>query len=130
MRIVLVFLTLFVTACQTNPLGGDVPDRLALQVRTFEDVVRWGNLENMYLFQRIEPGREPQVEEGLGNIRVTGYETSQLSKLGELRWGQTAVIDYVLTDRQVVRQLVDHQVWESADEGKTWQRTTPVPRFN
>ena len=39
------------------------------------------------------------------------------------------MIDYVLTDRQVVRQIVDLQIWESEDNGITWYRTTPVPEF-
>ena len=46
-----------------------------------------------------------------------------------MRWRQTAVIDYVLTDRQIVRQLIDDQYWASDDEGKTWYRANPPPSF-
>ena len=60
---------------------------------------------------------------------MTAYEASPLRKLDEYRYAVTAVIDYVRIDRQVVRQLVDNQVWESDDEGKTWYRSTPVPQF-
>ena len=67
---------------------------------------------------------------------MTGYElTEPLNEIappepGEpWRWRQAAQIDYVLTDRQVVRQLFDLQVWESEDQGTTWYRTTPVPVF-
>ncbi|HPE79915.1 MAG TPA: hypothetical protein PKZ35_07885 [Gammaproteobacteria bacterium] len=107
-----------------------MPDKLSLQTKTFEDVVRWGALEKMYLFLKQDPAQPPvQVQDGLDNVRVTGYESSQLGKISETRWAQTAVIDYVLTDRQVVRQLVDHQLWVSDDEGKTWYRENPVPLF-
>lgn len=126
MRIALLLLTLLLVSCRTNPYT-DVPDKLAAQVKTFEDVVRWGALENMYLFAKVEPGKEAKVQEGLDNVRVTGYESSTLRKVNDMRWAQTAVIDYVLTDRQVVRRLTDNQLWESEDDGKTWYLVTPVP---
>lgn len=130
MRSLTLVLVLLLTACRSNPLY-DAPEQLVLKVRTFEDVVRWGALQKMYLFEKQDPDAEPvTLPEGLDNVRVTSYEVAeQLTKLDDYRWGQTAVIDYVLTDRQVVRQLFDRQVWESGDEGKTWYRTTPVPQF-
>lgn len=122
-------LSLSLTACMTNPYG-EVPERLVLKVRTFEDVVRWGALQKMYLFEKPDPEKPTQIPQGLDNVRVTGYEVaSGLSKVDETRWAQTAVVDYVLADRQVVRQLIDAQVWASDDEGKTWYRANPVPRF-
>lgn len=124
----LIILSLALTACQTNPFA-ETPERLVVQVKTFEDIVRWGVLEKIYLFQR--PGAEEPwpVQEGLANVRVTGYEAGPLSRVSETRWTKSAVIDYVMTDRQVVRQLVDHQVWVSDDEGKTWYRENPPPQF-
>lgn len=126
---ILVVLLLPLAGCLTNP-HGDVPEELVLRVRTFEDVVRWGALQKIYLFQKYPEGAVPQIAEGLDNVRVTGYELAEpLHRLDPLRWRQTAVIDYVLTDRQVVRQLIDPQIWESEDEGQSWYRTTPVPEF-
>jgi hypothetical protein len=115
-------------ACQTNPFT-ETPDRLLLQVRTFEDVVRWGDLRKMYLFQRRDEAESVEIPDGLDNVRVTGFDAGPLNKVSETRWTLSAVIDYVMTDRQVVRQLVDHQVWVSDDEGKTWYRENPPPQF-
>lgn len=129
MRSLFLALVVLLAACQTNPYG-EVPKQLALQVRTFEDVVRWGALQKMYLFEKHDPDKPVTLPEGLDNVRVTSYElAAQLTKIDEMRWGQTAVIDYVLTDRQVVRQVTDRQIWVSDDEGKTWYRVTPVPQF-
>lgn len=129
MRSLFLVVPLLLAACQTNPFS-EVPEHLVAQVQTFEDVVRWGALQKMRLFEKQEPGSEPRPPaEDLDNVRVTSYElAAPLAKLGEQRWGQTAVIDYVLIDRQVVRQVVDRQVWESED-GRHWYRTTPVPQF-
>lgn len=129
MRLLLFALPLLLSACLTNPYG-EVPKELGLKVRAFEDVVRWGALEKMYIFQKREPGQVLQLQDGLDNVRVTSYELgSSIRKVDEGRWVQTAVIDYVLVDRQVVKQLIDHQIWVSDDGGETWFRENPVPRF-
>ena len=130
MRILLI-LCLFIplSACKLIP-ERDMPEQLEGKVKTFEDVVRWGALEKIYFFRKVDPENPPDVQAGLDNIRVTGYEVSvPLSKVDETRWAQSVVIDYVWTDRQVVRQIVDHQVWMTDDEGLTWYRENPVPRF-
>ena len=131
MRLFLLALILpFLVACKTSPYG-DVPKELVSKVRTFEDVVRWGALEKMYLFLDKEEQQQVKVPEGLNNVRVTSYElASPITKLEEGRWSQTAVIDYVLVDRQIVRKVIDQQVWVSDDEdGKIWYRENPVPQF-
>lgn len=123
----LLILPLVLLACRAgNPLD-PVPRKLVLTVSTFEDVVRWGDLRKMYAFAK--PGASMQVQPRLSNVRVTHYEEGQLSELAPWRWGQSVVISYVLKDRQVVRQLLDQQVWVSDDEGKTWFRDTPIPQF-
>ena len=130
MRTLLLLLALSLGGCLSNPYGyGEVPKKLALQVRTFEDVVRWGELENMYLFQKQQEGENYEVAEGLDNVRVTGYDAGGLREVAPNRWAQTAMINYVLVDRQVVRELVDQQIWVSDDDGETWYRENPVPVF-
>jgi hypothetical protein len=129
MRLFLISLLLLLTGCQSNPYG-EVPKELALTVRSFESVVRWGALQKMYVFQNNDPEEVVELQEGLNNVRVTSYElASELREVSEWRWVQTAVIDYVLIDQQVVRQLIDQQVWVSDDAGKTWYRENPVPQF-
>ena len=129
MRYLLLAMTLLSTACMTNRFG-EVPDPLGYQVRAFENVVRWGALEKMYAFTKPNPGKPVEIPDGLGNVRVTSYElANSLAKITPTRWTQTAVIDYVLTDRQIVRQLVDQQFWVSDDEGKSWYRENPPPQF-
>ena len=129
MRLLLSLAALLLAACQSNPFE-ETPDRLLSKVKTFEDVVRWGALEKTYLFEKFDPERPPKVPPGLDNVRVTAYEIGgPLHQINPHRWSQTVVIDYVLTDRQVVRQVIDHQIWVSDDAGKSWYRETPVPQF-
>lgn len=127
--LLLIAAALSLVACQTSAPWDTVPDKLVKQTRTYEAVVRWGELENMYAFYKAGENEQVVIQPGLDRIRVTGYEASPLTQIGELRWGQTAVIDYVLTDRQIVRQITDQQIWASDDKGKTWLRENPVPVF-
>ncbi len=127
--LVLAGLVVGLVGCRSNPMT-DVPAELESRVRTFEDVVRWRPLHKMYGFLKLESDQSVEVQEGLENIRVTSYEVVEpLNAIDPLRWRQVAEIRYVLTDRQVVRQLVDLQVWESEGEDMAWYRTTPVPVF-
>lgn len=130
----LLAIVLLLGACQSSFVKtylnlDEVPKSLQERVKQFEGIVRWGALQKMYVFTKHEPGKPVEIPMDLDNVRVTSYElASDLAPLDPLRWTQTAVIDYVLKDRQVVRQLVDHQVWVS-DEGKNWYRENPPPRF-
>ena len=130
MRILLVIsLLMALSACKLMPQR-EMPAQLEAKVKTFEDVVRWGALEKIYFFRKIDPENPPKIPKGLDNIRVTSYDVSvPLSQVNETRWTQSVAIDYVRIDRQVVRGIVDHQVWVSDDEGETWYRENPVPQF-
>ncbi len=126
-----IALLLLLGACQTPLLNtGGVPKQLKQRTQQFESVVRWGALQKMYIFVKHVSDEPVEIPEGLDNVRVTAYELgSGLAEIEPMRWGQTAVIDYVLVDRQIVRQVVDHQIWVSEDEGKTWYRENPPPQF-
>lgn len=125
--IFLVSLGLF--ACKVPDPYGPVPKALALKVQIYEDVVRWGDLRKAYAFGKISKGQNLTIPQNLDNVRVTHYEATQVKELSPWRWGQTANIAYVLKDRQVVKEILDQQVWMSDDEGKSWYRANPVPAF-
>ena len=129
MRYLLLSIAFLTTACMSNRYG-EIPEQLGYRAEAFGDVVRWGALEKMYVFGKPDGDEPVEIPEGLHNIRVTGYELAQrLTEIEPLRWKQTAVIDYVLTDQQVVRQMVDQQYWVSDDDGKTWYRENPPPQL-
>jgi len=122
---VLLLLALSLAACMaTNPYA-PVPKELALRVRAYEAIARWGDLLKLYAF--VEPGAKVELPPTLGKVRVTHYEAGDMRELPDGRWAQTAVIEYVLTDQQVVRKVIDRQVWHSPDGGKSWFRN-PLPR--
>ena len=129
MRVLICCLLVLLSGCQYL-MRTDLPGDLEFKTSAFEDTVRWGDLSNMYAFLKPDPEQSIEIQPGLDNVRVTATETaSPLAEVNETRWVRTIVIDYVLTDRQVVRQIVDQQVWTTDDEGETWYRDNPVPQF-
>ena len=124
---VLLLLLPILAGCLAGNRRDEVPGPLALATSTYEDVVRWGDMRKMVMFAK--PGEQWPAQPNEGNVRVTGYDASPPKQIAPGVWGSTAVIDYVLVDRQVVHSLVDVQRWASDDEGKTWYRANPPPLF-
>lgn len=128
-KLILAWLAALILAgCQTNPYA-PVPEELGMRIRVYEDIVRWGALQKIHAFRKPQLRETIEIPENLDNVRVTHYEVNGTPvEVAPLRWRQTATIQYVLTDRQIVKTLVDEQVWGS-DDGKTWYRLNPIPAF-
>jgi hypothetical protein len=60
--------------------------------------------------------------------RVTHYEVIQgPSLVEENRAIQTAIIQYVFVNSQVVREIVNQQTWEFDPESGNWYLISPLP---
>jgi hypothetical protein len=120
-------LALTLTGCMDNQRRDN---DLKTTLRKYEATIRWGHIENAYLFRRLEPQEEPEIPEGLENVRVTSYEVVRPPGTPkEDRISQTVQISYLFRDEQVVRTLVDRQTWEYDPEEKRWYLTSAVPEF-
>lgn len=104
--------------------------KLRNTLRIYEDVVRWGRLQKIYVLTLREPSDTVVVPDGLDNVRVMSYEVvSEPSQVDEERWTQTVAIEYVISDQQVVKSLVDNQLWELSPITGNWYRANPIPNF-
>lgn len=125
-------LALFLVACETMETAG-MKNQMNFDLKAYGHEVRWGQIEALpsYLKPDMMEG-QPAVARNPENIRVTGYETLvSPHEVGEggKRVAQTVRIHYVFRDRQVVRSLVDEQLWEYDAEAKRWYRSNPIPVF-
>jgi len=99
------------------------------QFLSYDHVIRWGDLEEMYAYGR--PGSEPvTIQGGLDKIRVTNLEeVGPVLDAGDGRVSRKIRVEYVLKDRQVVRTLIDEQIWEYDEQSEQWFRVNRPPTF-
>jgi hypothetical protein len=115
-------------ACQT--LGEHTrAETLESTLRSYEASIRWTSGEQAYNF--LPPDhKDKEYKPTSKNIRVTHYEVVQgPTMLGEDKAIQTVVIQYVLQDSQVLKELIDKQQWGYDDEEEVWHLYSPVADF-
>lgn len=126
--LIAVSLVCFLTACQSLAERKRA-ESLQETLRSYEATIRWSSGQQAGKF------RDPQqdvneVRPGRKNIRITHYEVVQgPTMLGDKRAVQTAVIQYVLQDNQIVREINDQQVWLYDEAEEKWYLQSQVPKF-
>jgi hypothetical protein len=128
-RAISLILTLVMLAgCQTLGERKQADDLLAV-LRDYEAVIRWSTPDQARRFVQPEMAGEV-VATKPRDLRVTHYEVVQgPSMLGDDKAVQTAVIQYVFQESQVVHELVDQQVWRYDREAEHWYLASPLPAF-
>lgn len=125
--ILLGMLLMGLGACQTNPFkSGDA--KLDDIMTAYKIAVRWGAIANTYQFLTPELRVTAEVPDNLDNIRVTTYQVvSGPGAISENLVTQTVLIEYVYQDQQVLKKLVDEQLWKYVEADDVWYRANPVP---
>lgn len=126
--LVIVLLAGLVTACQTleeRQRAQTLQDTL----RSYEATLRWSSGQHVAKFRDSEQD-DTEIRPEDKNIRITHYEVVQgPTMLGDKRAIQTAVIQYVLQDRQIVREITDQQFWDYDEAQEKWYLSSQVPVF-
>lgn len=125
-----LFGVLMLGAC--NPIKGDrLSNTLHQATEGYQTALRWGYFENAYAYlapdRRMEHASRPE----LAGLRLTGYEVLQgpVIQPDQQTAVQTVAIDYLYEDLQVVRHLIDRQVWRYDPQRKTWWLASGLPDF-
>jgi hypothetical protein len=95
----------------------------------YGDSIRWGYFDTAHSF--IHPDQRKELPKHLDNIRVTNYQVVQ----GPLTKDETSVeqvvrIQYIHRDRQMVRSLLDRQLWRYEKEANAWWLYSGFPQFD
>ncbi len=107
-------------------------DSLQQVLRNYEGVIRWGTVDQARRFLRPEALEAAPVAPvaPVAPMRVTHYEVVQgPSMVGEGKAMQTALIQYVFVESQVVREVVNQQTWEYDPAAESWYLVSPLPSF-
>ncbi len=126
----IISLMLLLTGCQSLE-ERQRADSLQETLRSYEATIRWSSGQHAARFREPEQDTTlTQADSKPANIRITHYEVVQgPSMLGDKRAIQTAVIQYVLQDNQVVREITDQQVWLYDEAQQKWYLNSQVPEF-
>ncbi|MEW8029370.1 MAG: asparagine synthetase [Candidatus Thiodiazotropha sp.] len=126
--LIIISLLSLLTACQTL---GERKRAQTLQdtLRSYEASIRWSSGQHVSKFQDPQQAATERTP-GRTNIRVTGYEVIQgPTMLGDKRAVQTAVIQFVFQESQIVKEIADQQEWLYDEEQEKWYLNSQLPEF-
>lgn len=98
----------------------------------YESALRWGHFETALGYLDPDQRQDKALPPALKGLRVTGYEVLPAplaANESENLATQSAKIDYYYDDRNVLKSLVDRQVWRYDSNLKNWWLTSGLPKF-
>jgi hypothetical protein len=119
---------MLLTGCQTLSERRQ-SEALNEVLRSYHAMIRWGSVAQARAFQNSKQtqGETAAVPK---DLRVTQYEVVQgPAMVGPNKAVQTAIIQYVFEESQVVRELMDQQTWEYDADSERWFLVSPMPVF-
>ena len=128
-QVLIYSVLLFVAGCQSI-VARDHIYRLNETLRLYEKSVRWNFFDEAYTFLKPEFADDARHHEDAENIKITSYEViSPPEQTDDFHAVQTVVVEFVYLDEQVVRKVIDQQLWEYSKESGGWMRANPIPEF-
>jgi len=119
-----IFLT-FISGCQSM---GEIKrdESLTSTLLLYGKVLRWqGPHEQGAMLAN------PEHAPGNQGITVTSYQViSHPVRTDENTALQTAAIEYVYHDNQVIKRVIDQQIWEYDTQAERWLRANPPPKMS
>ncbi|MCG8425846.1 MAG: hypothetical protein MI754_00655, partial [Chromatiales bacterium] len=62
--------------------------------------------------------------------RVTRYKVLRPAvEVAKNQMVQTVAIQYIYTDRQIQKSMIDNQLWHYNEDVKKWLRANPIPKY-
>jgi hypothetical protein len=124
-----VALALFMAGCARYEQAS-VEQRLDRTIKRYEQTLRWGDPVELWTMLKPELRSDHPPPASLSTIRATSVEAlSATIFFDEHHASHQIRIEYVLTDRQVVKNMIDEQLWEYDTEIESWFRANPIPDF-
>jgi hypothetical protein len=98
-------------------------ESLQATLALYAKVLRWQGVEEQGAML-TNPSMAPRLDD----VKVTSYEVaSPVVMRSENSATQTAVIEYLYQDSQIVKRIVDHQLWEYDSDSERWLRANAPP---
>lgn len=128
-QLIVLLIVLLLIGC-----GSVKKDRMANRLQSathgYESALRWGYFGNAYGF--VDPERrQDEPMPALEGLRLTGYDVVQPPRIAgdEQTATQIVALEYLHEDKQVVKTLVDQQIWRWDETSGSWWLKSGLPRF-
>lgn len=96
----------------------------------YQAALRWGYYDTAYGFVTPEIRDKAPTLPIKDGLRLTGYDVIQAPVMtDEDNAVQTVAIEYLYQDQQVVKQLMDRQLWRWDEKKQNWWLMTGLPKF-
>ncbi|HYN77836.1 MAG TPA: hypothetical protein VES73_08590 [Lamprocystis sp. (in: g-proteobacteria)] len=98
----------------------------------YHAALRWGYFETAYGYVHPDQRTGKELPSVFKDLRVTEYDVVQPlagTGAGQTEATQTVTIDYLFEDRQVVKTVLDRQVWRYDPKLATWWLASGLPKF-
>ena len=105
-------------------------DILETTLYSYSNNIRWGNLQQAYLFLSPTVTKDIQVPPGLEEVRVVSYDVvGSVQQTSESTATQNVRIGYYRVGQPSLRTIMDRQTWTYDPEAKTWYLGSDIPSF-
>ncbi len=123
-------LALLIFGCASLQLKRQM-EKFDLTSKGYANAIKWSDFEAAYnSIKDVQNRSNPPDFRKLKLVKVTAYEVRQLivsEDKSQVR--QIAEINYYKLNYNVVRTVVDHQLWEYDPEVKIWYLRSELPDF-
>ena len=123
-------LALMVFGCASLRLSKQM-ERFDMMSRSYADAIEWSDFEAARFFIKdAQPENPPLDFRKLQLVKVTSYEVRQLvisEDKSQVR--QIVEVKYYKLNDNVVKTIIDNQLWEYDPAGESWYLQSGLPDF-
>jgi hypothetical protein len=129
-KLVIPLLALLVFGCASLELSKQMK-KFDLMSENYATAIKWSDFEAAYYSSKdTQIESKPPDLSKLKLVKVTSYEVRQfIVSEDKSQVRQIVEINYYKLNYNVVRTILDHQLWEYDPEGKSWYLRSELPDF-
>jgi hypothetical protein len=126
----LILITILLTVSCAGMAGNRRVDEFSEIIKSYENALENSDYRQASRFVDPSKGRAPVDYKRYANIKIVRHKVTHVEVSDDKRSiEQDVEIQYFLLDRNLLRTMIDHQVWRYKDEGKVWMLQTGLPQI-
>ena len=129
-RFPLISVTILLLLSCTGMAGKSRVSKFSEILKSYEYALESSDYRQASKFVDRSKDRPPVEYKGYANIKIVRHKVTHVEVSDDKRSiEQDVEIQYFLLDRNLLKTMIDHQVWQYKDEGKVWMLQTGLPKL-